>query len=320
MAGALDEFVMYVFLTTASLFLPYSICLSIIVVSSWLNTALYTLELVLCMRYFTRPSRPYLHKIGVAIIVCVDFICSLAIGVGVCFSVMRQPPMNIRLFLAPLSTEILTTYISAAVAQLFLCHLFFVLTGNKIIASLQLILILVHLGFSWASAITSLTTLNLGGIAFTTTTIGAVLCATTDVSIATCLAWKFWAMMANTTCENSTRTTFRRIGILSVSSGAICASNTLLMMILLLKGSEGFQIFFACQGRVYALTILGNLLVGIPARGQEEPRQRQHPETSFSGAVVVFRSVAVETTISKPPQQPQYISGVPPLPRTVSHL
>ncbi|KAF7332872.1 hypothetical protein MVEN_02392300 [Mycena venus] len=272
---------------------------------------------------FARPARPFLHKMGIAAILCVDTICTVAIGIGVCFTVMRKPPTSPRVLITPVAIQILTTYVTAAVAQLFLCYLFFVLTKNKIVAGLQLVLILVHLGFSWASAITSLATLNLGGIAFTTTTVGAILCAATDLSISIGLAWKFWAMMANTTRETSTTSRVRRIAILSVSSGAIGASNTLLMMILLLKGSEGFDLFFACQGRVYALTILGNLLVGIPAKEQDKQRPTDQPETNTNLSVVVFRSVAVETTVSKTPLRAQSfpdIPPVPPLPRTPTWL
>ncbi|KAF7342449.1 hypothetical protein MVEN_01834100 [Mycena venus] len=272
--------------------------LLIMVLSSWLNVALYTLELVLCWRYFTRPSRPLIHKIGVAVLVFFDSVCTVAGGVGVCLAVVRSPITNLRLLLSPLATQIFTTYVSAVISQLFLSNLFYVLTGNKIVTGILLILIFVHLGFSWASAISSLTTLNLGGITFTTTTVGAVSCAATDLIIAASLSWKFWTMMARTNRETSSRSLLRRILILTVSSGAICASNTLVMMILLLKGSDFFEFFFSCQGRVYALTILGNFLVGIPARSQDETQHLDNSNSNFSSNIVVFRSMAVETTVS----------------------
>ncbi|KAJ6537002.1 hypothetical protein B0H19DRAFT_1182351 [Mycena capillaripes] len=280
--------------------------LLIMVVSSWLNIALYTLEIVLCCRYFARPSRPLVHKIGVATLIVFDTVCTVAIGFGVCMAALRLPITNLALFLSPLATQIITTYISAVIAQLFLCNLLFILTGNKIVAGGMWILIFLHLGFSWASAIMSLTTLNLGGITFTTTTVGAVLCAATDIIIATSLAWKFWRMMAGTMREHSTRSLLRRVLILSVSSGAICAGNTLLMMILLLRGSEFSEFFFACQGRVYALTLLGNFLVGIPARSQDETRASQRL-TGLGTSVVVFRTMAAETSAS-PPNSPK-LSG-----------
>ncbi|KAF7337385.1 hypothetical protein MSAN_02264600 [Mycena sanguinolenta] len=144
------------------------------------------------------------------------------------------------------------------VFQLFLCDLFFVLTGKKIVSGIMLFLIVVHLGFSWGPSVIMLINGNPQGWAFTATTVGAVSCAATDIVISSCLSWKFWRMIAVAKDNRSTRSILRRILILTVSSGAICSSNTLLMMILLLKGSSGFDFFFAIQGRVYALTILAN--------------------------------------------------------------
>jgi hypothetical protein len=78
----------------------------------------------------------------------------------------------------------------------------------------------------------------------------------------------------------------RRLIALFFSSGVIVASTTLLSTILLLNGKSGvflvdspsgqispgflhlsaYLLFFYSQGRVYALTILGNFAVGVPAQ------------------------------------------------------
>ncbi|KAF7337387.1 hypothetical protein MSAN_02264800 [Mycena sanguinolenta] len=279
----------------------------IVVIASWLNIGLYCFELVLCARYFARPARPLVHKIGVGILVFFDTVCTLAVCSDVGIIVAPPTTTNIRLLLIPLATQIITTYISSIISQLFLCNLYFILTGYKIVAGIIVILIFVHLAFSWASAIILLKTF--GGL--TTTTVGAISCAATDLIIAVCLAWKFWQMMAGTRQHRSTRSLLRRILILTVSSGAICAGNTLLMMILLLKDSEGagrsacvdirpqrvylfilpvFNFFFSCQGRVYALTLLGNFLVGIPARVQQETSPSLSLGTSIlHTTTVIFR-------------------------------
>jgi hypothetical protein len=97
-----------------------------------------------------------------------------------------------------------------------------------------------------------------------------------------------------------------RILILSVGSGAICAANTLLMLILLLKGSAGafpvaseliglqfppvFNFLSTIQGRVYALSILANFLLGIPGQ-----RAGQIPTLSF-GLQTGVSSVAFRST------------------------
>ncbi|KAJ7171508.1 hypothetical protein C8R46DRAFT_1190783 [Mycena filopes] len=286
--------------------------LVLLLVSSWLNFGLYTAELILCIRYFSRPTRPLYHKIGVGLLVFFDTVCTVAIGFDVVLAALPTPPStNLHLLLTPLAVTIVTTYISAAIAQLFLSNLFYILwvltrfqlylgsaemcgrTGNVLVSGVLLILIAVHVAFSWASGISTAANLALGGFAFTETTIGAISCAATDIIISFSLAWKFYTMMAGTRPENATRSLLRRIMILTVSSGLICATNTFIMMILLLKQNLAFNPFFNCQGRVYALTILGNFLVGIPehARGNSTGTGAG---TNFGGtsvypSAVVFR-------------------------------
>ncbi|KAJ7677116.1 hypothetical protein DFH06DRAFT_1169817 [Mycena polygramma] len=272
--------------------------LLILLVSSWLNIVLYTFELVLCCRYFARPSRPLVHKIGVGALVLADTVCIVAIGFNVCLAVLRLPvsSANLRLLLVPTTLEIMSTYISAVVAQLFLCNLYYVLTGNRIVAGAIFVLIFVHLGFSWASAVIAMKTMDYSGkVVFTTAIVGAVSCAATDLIIAVSLAWKFWTMMGRTFSETSTRSLLRRVLIMSVSSGAIDAGNTLVVMILLIKNTDFFQFFFTCQGRVYALTILGNFLVGIPALENGEPRTSQLFIATTSA--VVFRNTTLERPV-----------------------
>ncbi|KAJ7034266.1 hypothetical protein C8F04DRAFT_1234333 [Mycena alexandri] len=259
---------------------------TILLTASWLNIGLYTVELTLCGRYFARLSRPMVHRIGVGILVFADTVCTLAIGFDVGLTILPDVTTNARFLAAPLTVIIMTTYISSIIAQLFLCNLFYVLTGNLFMSGVLLILIFTHLAFSWASAITGLVTLEFTGIAFTETTVGAITCSVTDVVIAVSLAWKFWVMMKSTNPEHSTRNLLQRILMLTVSSGVVCAGNTLITMILLLRGNSAFDFFFKCQGRVYALTLLGNFLLGIPGRTRQETSRTR---TTVSTAPVVFQ-------------------------------
>jgi len=155
------------------------------------------------------------------------------------------------------------TYATALVEQFFLCNLYFNLTGNAFISIFLVLSILFHTGFSFASAGMALSSQSVWA-SFTPTTVGAIACAVTDILIASCLCHKFWGMMQDCSQQTSTRSLLQRIMMLVVSSGAIVASNTLITIILLLTHSPAFQFFFACQGRVYALTLLGNFLVGTP--------------------------------------------------------
>ncbi|KAF7349019.1 hypothetical protein MVEN_01423100 [Mycena venus] len=252
------------------------VALIMLVVSSWLNVAMYTLELALCVRYFSRPSRPFLHKLAVGLLVFMDGFCTLSISFSVCLAaVPTNFTTNLRLLFLPIATEILATNVSAGITQLFLCNLFHNLR---------------QIACSWVSAIALLVTLQLDEFVVKTTSIGAILCAATDVLIAASLAWKFSSMMADTIPEHSRRSLLRQVLILTVSSGAICASNTLLMMTFILKSHPVFYLFFNCQGRVYALTILGNFLVGIPAWNQTQTTPSRF--SNFTAVVHIPDSIA----------------------------
>ncbi|KAJ7835127.1 hypothetical protein B0H14DRAFT_2797202 [Mycena olivaceomarginata] len=158
-------------------------------------------------------------------------------------------------------------------------------------------MIFVHLGLSWASGLLFLRRKRgMDGIVSSTTTAGAALCAATDVIIAVSLAWKFWKMMCQSSPERETRSLLRRILILAICSGAICATNTVLMAVFLLNGSLAFFFFFTWQGRVYALTILGNFLVGIPQLHRSET-----PATHGNFSTVVFH-VPDDALPPKPPR------------------
>lgn len=104
---------------------------STLLVSSWVNVALYTLELVLCGLYFARSSRPFVHKLGVVGLVFVDGVCTLSICLDVGLAALSLPltGTNLHLIFAPLATEILTTNVSAGIAQLFLCNLLYNLSA-----------------------------------------------------------------------------------------------------------------------------------------------------------------------------------------------
>ncbi|KAJ6622581.1 hypothetical protein B0H10DRAFT_1944492 [Mycena sp. CBHHK59/15] len=263
--------------------------------ASWCNIGLYTLQLVLSRRYFQRSSRPVLHQIGVGALVVFDTLCTVGVCADVYLSVLVFPedPDSVTL-LKPLSAIIFMTYSSAMVEQAFLCHLYFVLTQNITVTAFLGLLILVHTGFSFASAVLLLTTKEVLGFSFLTTTIGAITCAATDIFIAISLGIKFWRMIQPLNKENSMRSSVRRILILTLSSGAIVASNTLIMMILLLKINPAFSFFFYCAGRVYSVTILGNFLVNTALI-------RAPPENASDrvGTGIVFR-VEVDTTFEDP--------------------
>ncbi|KAK7045154.1 hypothetical protein R3P38DRAFT_3259165 [Favolaschia claudopus] len=271
--------------------------------ASWLNVALYTAELMLCYKYFRRPSRPFVHRLGVATLALADGICTVDINVAAVFNITGTVSNSPYAFAVPIALQIMTTYISSAVAQLFFANLFYILTSNLIISCSMVLLIIVHVAFSWTSAFILLAeprSNSTANFAYTATAIGAVSCAATDILISACLALQFWQLMPETVPGRTTRSLVRRVTILVVASGAVCATVTLTMMILYLNDSFAFNFLFALQGRIYALSILGNFLVGVPGRSPRGTSQ-SHPFGSSLSQSVVFH--VPDTAAHSPRQQ-----------------
>ncbi|KAJ6585514.1 hypothetical protein B0H19DRAFT_422649 [Mycena capillaripes] len=214
--------------------------------SSWVNMMLYTLELVLFLRYFQRGTfRPVPHQIGVGAIFLFDTVCTISVDVNVLLTfLVFFGKQSFTALSVPTSLNILMTYFTAVIEQLFLCHLYFILTRKRIVSLCLVFLAFVHLGFSAAAAIMVQTAPFTERLTFTITAVGAILCGVNDLLIAGCLGYELFKMRAN---HSSKSDLVRRIFILSITSGAIVASTTLLMMILFLKGSIAFDFFFLAK-------------------------------------------------------------------------
>ncbi|KAJ7250078.1 hypothetical protein B0H12DRAFT_1121469 [Mycena haematopus] len=247
----------------------------IMLIASWVNLSFYSLEILLAIRYFRRPKRPLWHKIGVATIVVADTACT----VGICWEaylVLLVIPCDdiegvgfLNSLYWPISVIILSTYTTASVEQAFLCTLFYSLTKRRFITGFLVFSIFFHFGFSWASAALVLEQQNPRGRAFTATQIGAISCAATDFLIAAVLGFAFYEMESRTIRGRTTQGLLRRLGFLSLTSGFIVASITLIAVVGLLRREDFYSLFFFCQGRAYALTILANFMMGLPVDAVE---------------------------------------------------
>ncbi|KAJ6506986.1 hypothetical protein C8R45DRAFT_971188 [Mycena sanguinolenta] len=256
-----------------------------LVSSTWLNTGLYAIELVLAAHYLRRASsRPLFNKLCVLGLLFFDTIATAGSFVNVVIALGGIVTFDLRAILAPTAVGILATFSTGAIAQTFLCYMFYSLTRHGLISSIILLMILAHLSLTWASGILVLTTLDFGRAAFTTTKAGAILCAATDIIIAGLLSWNFWRMMGQIQPERSTHSLLRNLILVFISSGTIVAVNTILMLILLVKHSLAFFFLFNSQGRIYSLTILGNFLI-LPTRMRAEKRVAT-PNLPFDTAVL----------------------------------
>ncbi|KAK7039910.1 hypothetical protein R3P38DRAFT_3311080 [Favolaschia claudopus] len=238
--------------------------------ASWLNVFLYAWELGLCLRYFKRPNRPFWYKIGVGALVVFDTLCTLTICLSVVFVNFLPNARDSVARITTTAVAIFLTYCSAAVEQAILCHVFFTLTGNIIITTILSLIILAHLGLAFASGVLILVLNAELTEALKITEAGAISCAIADVLIALALGSRVWKSLSPSYIISARHSFARRFFLLCISSGLIVASNTLVMMVLLLHGGPAFSFFFDWQGRVYSLTLLANFLVGIHFRGDNE--------------------------------------------------
>ncbi|KAJ7143814.1 hypothetical protein C8R44DRAFT_864841 [Mycena epipterygia] len=240
-----------------------------LLISSWINCLLYMLEIVLMVEYFQQSSRPLLHRIGVSSLFAFDTICTAAICTQVYAVLLEFPcqsnPVFVDITLRAIALILFSTYATASLEQLFLCTLYFSLTKNWMVTSFLVACVAVHFAFSYASGILILTTDSVVGQAILTSKVGSILCAITDVLVASSLLYTFVRMDITTAVRASTHSLLRRLIVLIFTSGVLVASTTLLSIVFLLKHVTLYQVFFFAQGRMYSLTILGNFLIGLPA-------------------------------------------------------
>ncbi|KAJ6508265.1 hypothetical protein C8R45DRAFT_966773 [Mycena sanguinolenta] len=289
---------------------PFVVSFGVQLASSWVNMMLYMLEIVMCLRYFQRGTfRPLPHKIGVGAMIFFDTLCTMSLDAEVFTTFLVFVGQDGFAALAtPTALTIFFTYSTAIIEQLFLCHLYFIITRKRVVALFLAFLGLVHIGFSFAAG-TMLLATPTNRLVFTITGVGAITCGINDLLIASCLGYELFKLKARTSNSN----VLRRIFILSITSGAIVATTTLLMMILFLKGNIAFDFFFSCQGRIYALTLLLNFLCGTSSTsgttvGSEHQNGLSPIFSKFGGgSPASIRSNISDSSINK---------ELPPLPVT----
>ncbi|KAF8206048.1 hypothetical protein K438DRAFT_1756774 [Mycena galopus ATCC 62051] len=234
--------------------------------ASWINCVLFTLEIFLAFEYFKSPSKPLLHKVSVGAILAFDTICTFAVCVSVYLVVVKfscqTDGIFVRSSLQVVAAILFTTHTTAAICQLFLAHIYVCLTQNHVITSCLIFGVVVQwrfglpqLAFTYSATVLILVTNSPYGWAFLISKVGTIACATTDIFSAVALTHTFFRLEQTLATRVSMRSRLRRLVILTFTSGLAVSSVTLLVMILLIKNNPG---------RVYALTVLCNFLVGTP--------------------------------------------------------
>ncbi|KAF7292073.1 hypothetical protein MIND_01233500 [Mycena indigotica] len=244
--------------------------------ASWVNVGLYTLEVVLVVGYFRkRPTRPF-YRAAVSAMLLFDTVCTLDVCVHVCFRIMG---LSEDAQLVPNAISVFMTYATATAEEIVMCYVFYTLTHNLFLLLVLGTLIVGHLSLALVSGSLMLVR---SSMALRVASASSVTCASTDLAIAGCLAFKVWKLMGSAHLLDSRFSLARRFFLLVISSGLLVATNTLLMTGLLLTRNPAFSFFYSCQGRVYALTLLGNFLVGIPFRASSPGSAAQELDLSRS--------------------------------------
>ncbi|KAJ7058974.1 hypothetical protein C8F01DRAFT_1255389 [Mycena amicta] len=291
------------FLDLRRLPIPFS---SYRLIGSWINSVLFTLEVVLIFHWQFRTSestarhRPRWHNLGVVALFVVDAISTCSIFVLTYVSLLESSPhtkASLNMFTNSLVLTIFTTYATASMEQLFLCHLYYALSQRRSIVAFLVLCVFVHLGFSYASMglIIGTRAAPTRGAPLWTTKVGAISCAVTDILIAGTLLHTFLRLEKTSVVRLSTQSLLRHLMLLISTSGIIVAFTTLIAMLLFLKNNHAYSLFLFCQGRVYALTILANFLVGNTSARQTDTNTLTLPP-SVINSNVVFRSNAEGTT------------------------
>ncbi|KAJ7176383.1 hypothetical protein C8R43DRAFT_1230486 [Mycena crocata] len=239
-------------------------------IASWINCMLYTVEIVMMVRYFQQGWRSILHRTSVCSIFVFDTICTMAICTEVYVAVLASPcdpsPIYNEFTTGTLAAQLFSTYATSASVQMFMCYLYFALTKKRLVTAVLLFTVAFHTISSYMSAI--LVIVNNSPfpthLAFLTSEIGAISCAVTDILIASALLYTLIRMEITSAVRRSTHSLLRHLMVLIFTSGAVVASCTLASMICLLSFNPAYSLFFFTRGRVYSTTLLGNVILGMP--------------------------------------------------------
>ncbi|KAJ6508339.1 hypothetical protein C8R45DRAFT_1089526 [Mycena sanguinolenta] len=247
------------------------VSVSCLLAGSWLNTVLFTLELMFCVIYMRRWKLNSLFYYGFILFLVNDSLGTLCVYANLFLSVveMVQDP------LWPIDALLISTGLSALIEQTFLVHRYWMVTKNTIWSTFLMFLAVTHMSLAIASV-------ALGGpykdwaihkgltiVRFSPysavfwgltapSRLAAIICTVADVLIALSMVW---SLTGFDRISESTQYLVHSVCINALATGAIVATVTLLSMITLLVqplNRNIFGLFFVIMGRVYSLTILVN--------------------------------------------------------------
>ncbi|KAF7348983.1 hypothetical protein MVEN_01419300 [Mycena venus] len=219
----------------------FDITLGALLVGTWANSLLYTVEIVQAAYYYRHFKHDnWMLKLLVSSAITIDFVSMFANYASVYLYT--------------------TTHWVAALTQSFLTVRYWLLTKNQFITLTLILFITVAIGGAFASALTIAIFPGYDdrGKAIIPATTFLIAEAVTDVSIASALLLEFWKVKSS---FKETRGLLNRLVARTIQTGTCGATIALAALVAFLPNKESNVCtgIVYCLGRVYCITMLANL-------------------------------------------------------------
>lgn len=216
---------------------------------SWLNTILYTSQVALSVYYLYHFTTTRWLRYCILSSLLLDGACSLVSMVGLYLFMINPGPPLIYTWAVPV--VVLLTYASALISQSFFCRRYWMISRNKWITAWIVFLIAANMLCILVATI--YLTLHPQDFGPKVPLMLSTLCAATDLTIASSLAWTCLHIESS---YASTRNILRRVMIQALTCGITTAIFTSLMSIFMFSFWDVFCSLFTVLGRIYSLTVL----------------------------------------------------------------
>ncbi|KIY66783.1 hypothetical protein CYLTODRAFT_491195 [Cylindrobasidium torrendii FP15055 ss-10] len=225
--------------------------------ANWTNLILCTTQVNIAIRYLQGKKQ---HPLYVWLVLCslgVDVTCSI-VGCANTWQYLvlsvEDPLVNIW----ELPVAIILNGFSAAFAQVFFVYRYYHLSHDKYLTFFILALVLVHTSSALATGITVATNpsvFNMRAYTLTIVTASSSIAPNVFISIG-----MIWITRALHTTFKRTRNILRRVAWYAVTCGFTTSLTAILAVTFLFANINGWFVLFWCQGRIYSLTVLANLI------------------------------------------------------------
>ncbi|KAJ3998683.1 hypothetical protein F5050DRAFT_1805735 [Lentinula boryana] len=258
---------------------------SFLLTGAWINLLFYSIEFLVGSYYFFKvPQRKIKALVAVALLVDTVGTISTCQYTWVALITLSEKtlliPANkpVEAVAEPFLLASIMSSLSAFIEQSYFAHRVWTITQSRLILSILCALIVIPMACILASIALALKLdpavdqSELAILNIIATFLGVI----TDIVIAVYLVYKLRSINL-LQFSYSTKCLIRKITAYTVACGCITACFTMVTTTLTFVSVGPFLLFFACNGRVYTLTILANFLLFHEwRRDYDEKRRSSH--------------------------------------------